>query len=729
VGAAVEQHQTRQVRSRRIVHPELLWQVVRRPAWLAGFAVGTFGAGLHAVALAWAPLSLVQPLGVTTLLFAVPLAAVVLRRRPDRAELGAAAVTGVGLAALLSSLQLPAAPPLLTPGGLLLLVGATTGCLGLLVAAARATSGSVRTVLLSCAAGTSFAVTAALVRAITHQVAASGPAGLLSWTTPAMCVNAVTGLLLEQAAYKSGRLGAAVGVMTVIDPLVAVAVGATVLGQPVSVEHPALAAVEATVVTIGIAALARSQRRLRTNRSDQRDPKQPATSQRAVSARVRAIRRRLGDRLAARASRRVLDVSALRVLPRSLAMPLQRSGLDPVPELARRRQSEPVSELTRLFGRTIWLVSGYDEARAVLADATNFSNDIRPLLGSETRSAARSVGGLGMTDPPDHTRLRRLLTPEFTRHRLRQLEPRVARLVDARIDAIEAAGPQVDLVPSFAFAVPFEVICELLGLELADRERFREHGAARFDLSGGGAGLFGAAASSREFFLDVVARQRREPGDGLLGALLAQHGNEIDNVELAGLADGVFLGGYETSASILALGTLVLLGDRAAFASLRDDQALARIVEELLRYLSVVQVAFPRFARRDLTLFGRDVAAGDLVAVSLSGANRGREFGSDAETFDPRRPAVPHLAFSHGLHRCVGAELARMELRYAFRGLAERFPDLTLAVDPRALRFRRLSAVYGVDALPVRLHAGDEKAQLVGAGASGRTRQPDRVPS
>jgi cytochrome P450/drug/metabolite transporter (DMT)-like permease len=673
IGAAVEQHQTKQVPSRRLVHPELLFQVVRRPRWLAGFAVGTFGAGLHAVALAWAPLALVQPLGVTTLLFAVPLAGLVRRRRPRRAELAAAAVTAVGLAALLSSLQLPAAPPVLPPGRLLLLVGATAGGLGALVVASRATSGAIRTLLLASAAGTSFAVTAALVRPITHQVATSGPAGLLSWTTLAMTVNAVIGLLLEQAAYKSGHLAAAVGVMTVVDPLVAVAVGTAVLGQPVSVDHPMLAAAEAAVVTLGIAALARCQ-----------------------------------------GGRRSLDVSKLRALPRSLTMPLRRTGLDPVPELGRRRQTEPVSRLTRVFGRTVWLVSGYDEARAVLADSTNFSNDIRPLLGRGSRSAAHSVGGLGMTDPPDHTRLRKLLAGQFTKRRLRQLEPRIAGLVDARLDAVEAAGPRVDLVPTFAFAVPFEVICELLGLDLADRERFRALGAARFDLSGGGAGLFGAAASSREFFLDVVARQRREPGDGLLGALLAEHGDDLDDVELAGLADGVFLGGYETSASMLALGTLVLLGERAAFASLRDDAAVDDIVEELLRYLSVVQVAFPRFARRDLTLFGRDIAAGDVVGVSLSGANRDRHFGADAETLDPGRPAVPHLAFSHGLHRCVGAELARMELRHAFRGLAGRFPDLTLDVDPDMLCFRPLSAVHGVEALPVRLHARDEEPALVG---------------
>jgi len=189
----------------------------------------------------------------------------------------------------------------------------------------------------------------------------------------------------------------------------------------------------------------------------------------------------------------------------------------------------------------------------------------------------------------------------------------------------------------------------------------------------------------------------------LIGEILRRHGAEIDDVELAGLADGVFTGGYETSASMLALGTLALLRDREAFALAGDDATVDGVVNELLRYLSVVQIAFPRFARHDLTLFGKSVKAGDVVVCSLSGANRDEAFAAQPDRLDPRRNGRAHLAFGQGVHRCIGSELARMELRVAFRALARRFPEMTLALEPGELQFRDLSIVYGVHSLPVRL--------------------------
>jgi cytochrome P450 len=322
-------------------------------------------------------------------------------------------------------------------------------------------------------------------------------------------------------------------------------------------------------------------------------------------------------------------------------MPLRRVGLDPVPALAERRTSEPVSKLSRIFGMNVWLVSGYDEARHVLADTSSYSSDIRSLTG-----ATNPIGGLGFTDPPDHTRLRKLLTPEFTGRRLSALQPRIQGIVDDCLDALPAGGPVVDLVAEFAFPVPFLVICELLGLPVEDRERFRQLGQARFDITGGGAGNFDAMSESREFLLEVVGRQRRAPGDGLIGALSRTGGDEIDDSELAGLADGVFTGGYETSASMLALGTLALLQDPASLIRLRDDDsAVEPVVEELLRYLTVVQISFPRFARHDLDLFGKKIKTGDVVVCSLSGADRSEVFGADAERFNPDRPGRSHLAF------------------------------------------------------------------------------------
>jgi cytochrome P450 len=417
------------------------------------------------------------------------------------------------------------------------------------------------------------------------------------------------------------------------------------------------------------------------------------------------VKRRVGKFLLQRSTRNGLDLRTLKLLPGSVTMPLQRVGIDPMPEMAEVRAAAPVKKLTEVFGMNIWLVSGYDEARAVLAGGDAFSNDLGRLISQEGHAAKDQIGGLGMTDPPGHTMLRKLLTPEFTRKRLARLEPRIEEIVNARLDAMELAGPEVDLVAEFAFPVPFEVICELLDLPIEDRAYFHSLGAARFDLSTGPAGVFGAAGESREFLIDAVAKQRNDPGEGLIGGLLAEHGDELDDVVLGGLADGVFLGGYETSASMLALGSYLLAQHPLAMEMLRQDDAAAdRVVEELLRHLTVVQLAFLRFAREDMEIGGQQIKEGDCIGVSLLGANRDPALTPDADTFDPTREPTRHLAFGHGLHRCVGAELAKMELRIALRALAQRFPDLTVTARPEELEFRKLSAVYGVEKLPVRLH-------------------------
>lgn len=428
---------------------------------------------------------------------------------------------------------------------------------------------------------------------------------------------------------------------------------------------------------------------------------------------VSTLKRRVATRLLARSTRDGIDLRKLRFLPDSITMPLQRDGLDPLPEMAQVRTETPVVRLTQMFGKGIWLVSGYDEARELLARGDQLSNDLGQFVSQEGRDPSEQIGGLGMTDPPHHTVLRKYLTPEFTKHKLARLEPLIAQIVEARLDAMEADGPVVDLVDQFAFPIPFEVICELLGLPVDDRARFHSLGAARFDLSQGGVGVFGAAAHTREFLIAQVARQRETPGDGLIGSLLREHGDELDDVTLGGLADGVFLGGYETSASMLALGTYLLVQHPEAMTVLRDgdDAAVDGVVEELLRHLTVVQLAFLRFAREDLELGGQQIKAGDCIGISLLGANRDPALTPDADTFDPRRAPTRHLAFGHGLHRCVGAELARMELRISLRALARRFPDLAVTADDDQLDFRKLSAVYGVDALPVRLHPAHDDDQ------------------
>ncbi|RKT86853.1 Cytochrome P450 [Saccharopolyspora antimicrobica] len=390
------------------------------------------------------------------------------------------------------------------------------------------------------------------------------------------------------------------------------------------------------------------------------------------------------------------------VLPAAALMPLQRTGLDPVPALGEVRAQEPISRLPLPVATNVWLVTGYDEAKAVLGDAKRFSNDFTNLVGYAGVTEADNPGGLGFTDPPVHTRLRRLLTPEFTMRRLARLTPEIQAIVEQRLDAMAAADQPVDLVTEFAVPIPSLVISELLGVPYGDREEFQQLSVARFDVFDGVGASLGAMSQSLEYLHGVVRKQREEPGEGLLGALIRDHGDEVTDRELAELADGVLTGGFETTASMLALGALVLLQDRELLERVRDDdEVVPGLVEELLRYLTVVQVAFPRFAREDVEIAGTKISRGDVVLCSLSGADRDAALGPDMERFDATRNPTSHLAFGHGLHRCIGAELARMELRAAYPALVRRFPDIRLAVPASELEFRKASIVYGLDSLPV----------------------------
>jgi cytochrome P450 len=415
----------------------------------------------------------------------------------------------------------------------------------------------------------------------------------------------------------------------------------------------------------------------------------------------------LGRKYLAKKQKKGFDLAKMSFLPDAALMPLKRDGLDPLAELGALRAQEPISRLKMPFGMQAWLVTGYDEARAVLGKATGFSNDFTNLIGSAGAGATeeQNPGGLGFSDPPFHTRLRRILTPEFTMRRLARLTPRINAIIEDQLDAMAATDGPVDLANDFALPIPSLTICELLGVPYEDRAEFQRLGTARFDLFGGATASLGAITESLTYLKDVVARQRANPGDGLLGMLVKEHGDNIDDQELAGLADGLLTGGLETTASMLALGALVLLRDQDTFQLVHDsDDAVDNFVEELLRYLTVVQVAFPRFAREDIEIGGQTIAQGDIVIVSLAGANRDPALGTDMERFDATRQAFPHLTFGYGIHRCIGAELARMELRAAYPALVRRFPKMRLAIEPDQLSYRKLSIVYGVETLPVELH-------------------------
>ncbi len=420
---------------------------------------------------------------------------------------------------------------------------------------------------------------------------------------------------------------------------------------------------------------------------------------------VTAVKKAVRDRLVARAGG--IDLSQLDKVPDTLSWPLHRDVVSPSARLSATREQDPVQRLASLLGLEIWLVTGDDEAREVLADTTSYSTDIRPYMGRSGSATDGDIGGLGFTDPPEHTRLRRLLTPEFTMHRLIRLRPGIEAIIGRQLDEVEQAGAGggvVDLVPSFAFPIPFLVICDLLGLPDERRETFASLATARFDITNGAPGSLGAIGGSREFLLAEAARQRRDPGPGLIGQIIREHGDEISDFDLGGLADGVFTGGLETSASMLALGTSVLLEDRELWHRLvADPTSVGPVVDELLRLLSVVQVAFPRFVRRDVEVGGHLIREGSVIVCSLPAANRDPR-ATPGDRLDLTHPRGSHLAFGYGFHRCVGAELAKMELKAAFPALAARFPEMRLAVPAADLDYRALSIVYGVDAVPVTLY-------------------------
>ena len=415
----------------------------------------------------------------------------------------------------------------------------------------------------------------------------------------------------------------------------------------------------------------------------------------------------VGRKYLARKQKQGFDLSKM-PLGEATLMPLRRDGLDPVPELAGKRAQQPISKLPLPFGMRAWLITGYDEAKTVLSDAKSFSNDFTNLVGEAGLSEDKNPGGLGFADPPDHTRMRKILTPEFTMRRLNRLTPRIHEIVEQRLDALqeeaERTGGPVDLANVFAWPIPSLVICELLGIPYEDRDEFERLSTARFDLFGGADASLGAISESLRYLHEIVKKQREEPGDGLLGMIVQEHGDKVDDWELAGMADGLLTGGLETTASMVALGALVLLRDADSFTLVHDnDDAIDNVVEEMLRYLTVVQVAFPRFAREQVEIAGTTISSGDIVLVSLSGADRDASLGEDMESFEATREKSAHLAFGHGVHRCIGAELGRMELRAAYPALVRRFPNMRLAVQPDELSFRKLSIVYGVESLPVHL--------------------------
>ncbi|SFP97536.1 Cytochrome P450 [Amycolatopsis arida] len=380
---------------------------------------------------------------------------------------------------------------------------------------------------------------------------------------------------------------------------------------------------------------------------------------------------------------------------------------DPPAGLAALGDRDTPHRLRFADGHEGWLVTSYALARAVLADP-RFSARSELRHSPVRRPRADDLGPGGRTppgffigmDPPEHTRFRRLLAGEFTVRRMDRLRPRIEAIVGERLDAMAAAGPPVDLVPEFALPVPSLVICELLGVPYADRDRFQRDSAALLRLDVTDEVATAAVRGLREYLRDLVRRLRAEPGEDLLSALAA--GDRLTEDELVGIAFLLLVAGHETTANMLALGTFAALGEPDLLAAFRGSaEDVAAAVEELLRYLSIVHFGVSRTAKEDVELAGQRIRAGECVLAWLPAANRDPERFPDPDRPEPARAGAGHLAFGHGVHQCLGQQLARMELRIGFTALFARFPGLRLAVPAEEVPLRHDMGVYGVHRLPV----------------------------
>jgi cytochrome P450 len=392
-----------------------------------------------------------------------------------------------------------------------------------------------------------------------------------------------------------------------------------------------------------------------------------------------------------------------------LPLHMRRDGFDPAPELATVRDDEGIRLIETSFGYPAYLVMRHADVKSVLADSARFSNESRrafespdaPPISDEERARIRAGNLLGF-DPPEHTRLRRMLTPEFTVRRMRRLEPRIVEIVDDHLDAMAKAGPPADLVADFALPIPSLVICELLGVPYADRASFQARTSRLLDLSLPQDERLELAREGRDYMADLVARTQAAPGDDMLGMLVRDHGADLTTDELIGMAELLLVAGHETTSNMLGLGTLALLQHPDQLELVRDDPAaVAPAVEELLRWLGIVHSGIPRNTTQDVELGGVAIPADSLVILALAAANRDPRFHDDGDRLDVARDAAGHVAFGHGLHHCLGAPLARMEMRIAFPALLRRFPGLAPAVPFEEIGFRAFHFVYGLHALPV----------------------------
>ncbi|NIH82122.1 cytochrome P450 [Amycolatopsis viridis] len=395
-------------------------------------------------------------------------------------------------------------------------------------------------------------------------------------------------------------------------------------------------------------------------------------------------------------------------VPHGLPTERDAGPFDPPAAITRLRDARPVSPLIFPDGHEGWLVTGYEEVRRMMTD-TRFSSrqDIGvlhvpygvPGMPVQTEPSPPIPGVFIAMDPPEHTRLRRRLTGAFTVKRMKALEEHIAGIVERQLDHLASLTAPADLVREFALPVPSLVICEMLGVPYADRDTFQVNSARFLVRDQPLEEKMAAYGAMMTYLSELVTAKRAAPGEDILSDL-ARH-DDLTIEELTGAAFLLLLAGHETTANMLGLGAFALLEHPEQLAELRaDPDLMPGAVEELLRYLSVADI-FYRYATEDVELGGELIPEGSTVVVSLLAANRDPRRFENPDVLDVHRTARGHLSFGHGVHQCLGQQLARIEMRAGFHGLLRRFPGLALAVPAGDVKLRTDMNIYGVHELPV----------------------------
>ncbi|MEU3711677.1 cytochrome P450 [Streptomyces catenulae] len=389
------------------------------------------------------------------------------------------------------------------------------------------------------------------------------------------------------------------------------------------------------------------------------------------------------------------------------AFPMDRAAgcpFDPPPGLREAQRQGPLTRVRLWDGSTPWLVTRHADQRALLADPRVSADIMRPGYPSSAPVNGSARMSFILMDDPEHNRLRRMVTAPFTVRRMEAMRPTIQRIVDTFLDELLAGPAPADLVARFALPVPSLVICELLGVPYADHDFFQENSRVLISRTVEPEERTAAHAHLTGYLDGLLARKTAGPADLLSGLVGRVEAGELTREQAAETGVLLLLAGHETTANMIALGTLALLENPEQLALVRDTddpKVVAAAVEELLRYLTITHSGRRRAVLEDIEIAGQTLRAGEGVVLANDLANRDPDVFPEPDRLDLARDSRRHLAFGFGVHQCLGQTLARIELQVVHSTLHRRIPTLRLAADRDDLAFKHDGSVYGVHALPV----------------------------